>query len=135
MHLHSVKRLGSPIVDINQCETHQLTGSDVHVEEVDVFAASGRRSSKPQTHSVILSLTHEKHKKEAINLTFNKTPSQKIYSNYAKKKKKSYCFQSEHVLKSYTLASPTIKKKKKNPASRNALLPGLQMCQAEWKRN
>lgn len=26
-------------------------------------------------------------KKEAINLTFNKTQSQKIYSNYAKRKK------------------------------------------------
>lgn len=47
-------------------------------------------------------------KKEAINLTFNKTQSQKIYSNYAKRKKR-YCFQSEHVLKSCTVASPTIK--------------------------
>lgn len=55
MHLHSVKRLGSPIVDINQCETHQLTGSDVHVEEVDVFAASGetfKQTTNTQCHSL-----------------------------------------------------------------------------------
>ena len=35
----------------------------------------------------IFFLTHERDKKEAINLTFNKTPSQKIYSDYAKRKK------------------------------------------------
>lgn len=39
------------------------------------------------THTPILFLTHERDKKEAINLTFNKTPSQKIYSDYAKRKK------------------------------------------------
>lgn len=42
-------------------------------------------------------------------MTFNKTLSQKIYSDYTKCKKR-YCFQSEHVLKSCTPASPTIKK-------------------------
>ena len=40
------------------------------------------------THTHVLHLTHERDKKEAINLTFNKTPSQKIYSNYAKWEKK-----------------------------------------------
>lgn len=58
----------------------------------------------------LLSFTGETKKKKAINSTFNKTQSQKIYSNYAKSKKR-YCFQSEHVLKSCTVASPTIKKR------------------------
>lgn len=68
----------------------------------------------------MLRFTHERDKKEAINSTFNKTSIQKIYSDYAKckrkksakKKKKNfpcYCFQSEHMLKSYTLTSPAIR--------------------------
>ena len=51
----------------------------------------------PENDSLSL-LIHGWNKKEAINLTFNKTQSQKIYSNYAKRKKR-YCFQSEHVFK------------------------------------
>lgn len=70
-----------------------------------------KKNPHTQTSAFILCLTHEQDKKEAINLTFNKTSSQKIYSDYAKcpqKNKKNLLLFSKwaHVKK---LHAPSIR--------------------------
>lgn len=99
--------------------THQLTGHEINLVEVDMLATLWFVCMKPSenrhthtyrgahTHSFTPSLMRETKRRQLTWLSAK--PRARKYIQIMQNAKKRYCFQSEHVLERHTLASPAIK--------------------------